>query len=243
MEQQVNEIINKIMKSKNLSSDDLNTIIEISTIETPPIIPVIEIKKPVLTPFNLDDLTIKGTLFNTYIMAVDGDNFFLIDQHAAHERVFYEKLVAEYDKEEKTRQPILFPLIIDVDLKTKEEDEKWLNILNNMGFTIESFGQTSYRISEIPTFMELSEAEDFINDFVDSITSTTNFRNSIVINKLIMKSCKSAIKANDHLEMEEINALIKDLKNCINPFSCPHGRPTFIKMTQYEIEKMFKRIQ
>ena len=214
----------------------------IETIEVPPVTPTIEIKKPILTPFDFDDLTIKGALFNTYIMAVDGDNFFLIDQHAAHERIFYEKLVGEYEKEEKTRQPILFPLIIDVDLKTKEEDAKWLQILNNMGFTIEAFGQNSYRISEIPTFMELSEAEDFINDFVDSITTTTNFRNSIVINKLIMKSCKSAIKANDHLEKEEIDALIKDLKNCINPFSCPHGRPTFIKLSRYEIERLFKRV-
>lgn len=216
--------------------------VEIQTIEVPPVAPTIEIKKPILTPFDFDDLTIKGALFNTYIMAVDGDNFFLIDQHAAHERIFYEKLVGEYEKEEKTRQPILFPLIIDVDLKTKEEDAKWLKILNNMGFTIEAFGQNSYRISEIPTFMELSEAEDFINDFVDSITTTTNFRNSIVINKLIMKSCKSAIKANDHLEKEEIDALIKDLKNCINPFSCPHGRPTFIKLSRYEIERLFKRV-
>lgn len=216
--------------------------VEIQTIEVPHVAPTIEIKKPILTPFDFDDLTIKGALFNTYIMAVDGDNFFLIDQHAAHERIFYEKLVGEYEKEEKTRQPILFPLIIDVDLKTKEEDAKWLQILNNMGFTIEAFGQNSYRISEIPTFMELSEAEDFINDFVDSITTTTNFRNSIVINKLIMKSCKSAIKANDHLEKEEIDALIKDLKNCINPFSCPHGRPTFIKLSRYEIERLFKRV-
>ena len=129
-----------------------------------------------------------------------------------------------------------------MDLKTKEEDEKWMKLLSNMGFTIDAFGQSSYRISEIPTFMELSEAEDFLNDFLDSITSTTNFRNSIVINKLIMKSCKSDIKANDHLEQAEIDALIKDLKNCVNPFSCPHGRPTFIKLSRYEIERLFKRV-
>ena len=235
----------KVSKPVNVPVVEMPKSVEIQTIDTievPPVAPTIEIKKPILTPFDFDDLTIKGALFNTYIMAVDGDNFFLIDQHAAHERIFYEKLVGEYEKEEKTRQPILFPLIIDVDLKTKEEDAKWLQILNNMGFTIEAFGQNSYRISEIPTFMELSEAEDFINDFVDGITTTTNFRNSIVINKLIMKSCKSAIKANDHLEKEEIDALIKDLKNCINPFSCPHGRPTFIKLSRYEIERLFKRV-
>ena len=216
--------------------------VELPLVEVPPTNATIEIKKPILTPFDFDDLTIKGALFNTYIMAVDGDNFFLIDQHAAHERIFYEKLVGEYENDEKIRQPILFPLIIDVDVKTKEGDEEWLHVLNNMGFEIESFGQNSYRISEIPTFMELSEAEDFVKDFVDNMGNNTDFRNSVVINKLIMKSCKAAIKANDHLDKEEIDALIKDLKNCINPFSCPHGRPTFIKLSRYEIERLFKRV-
>lgn len=240
----------------NTSSNTMKTLIEVQKpeIELPPVensleekyddsrFTTIEIKKPLIKPFDFDNLVVKGALFDTYIMAVDGDNFYLIDQHAAHERIFYEKLVGEYERDEKLRQPILFPLIIDVEIKAKEYDDQWIAQLNNMGFTMESFGQNSYRISEIPTFMELSEAENFINDFVANIGNNTDFRNSVVIDKLIMKSCKSAIKANDHLEQEEIDALIKDLKNCINPFSCPHGRPTFIKLSKYEIERLFKRV-
>lgn len=238
------------------SAKAVETLVEVSKpeIELPPVenitekryddlrFAAIEIEKPIIKPFDFDNLIIKGALFDTYIMAVDGDNFYLIDQHAAHERIFYEKLVGEYEREEKLRQPILFPLIIDVDVKAKEYDDEWMAQLNNMGFTMDAFGQSSYRISEIPTFMELSEAENFINDFVANIGNNTDFRNSVVIDKLIMKSCKSAIKANDHLEQEEIDALIKDLKNCINPFSCPHGRPTFIKLSKYEIERLFKRV-
>ncbi len=202
----------------------------------------LSIKKPLLHPFDFDDLLIKGAIFNTYITAVDGDNFYLIDQHAAHERIFYEKLVGEYENDEKLRQPMLFPLIIDVDISTKEGDEEWLELLDKMGYTIEAFGPSSYRITEIPTFMELIEAEDFIKDFINGIGKNTDLRNSVVIDKLIMKSCKSAIKANDHLSKEEIDALIKDLKQCVNPFSCPHGRPTFIKLSKYEIERLFKRV-
>ena len=111
-----------------------------------------------------------------------------------------------------------------------------------MGFTIAEFGQNTYRVSEIPMFMELSEAEDFIHEFIENIQNSTNLSNSVVINKLIMMSCKAAVKANDKLSSAEITALINDLSACINPFSCPHGRPTFIKLSRYEIEKMFKRV-
>lgn len=225
------------------------TVIETPIIETPIIeTPVveedisIEIKAPTLKPFDFDDITVKGSIFDTYILAVDEDSFYLIDQHAAHERIFYEKLVSEYEREEKLRQPILMPIIMDVDISMSEGDESWLVLLKNIGFEIEPFGQNSYRISEIPTFMELWEAEKFAKDFVDSIGKSTDLKNSVVIEKLIMKSCKSAVKANDHLTQDEIDALIKDLKLCVNPFSCPHGRPTFIKLSKYEIERLFKRV-
>ncbi len=217
-------------------------------IETPPVPPApeeslpIELKNPAIRPFDFDSLTLIGSIFDTYIMATDEDSFYLIDQHAAHERVFYEKLVAEYENDEKLRQPMLFPIIIDVDISTKETEDRWLESLSKMGFSIEPFGQNSYRISEIPTFMDISEAEDFINDFTENAKDNKDLKNTVVINKLIMKSCKSAVKANDRLDKDEINALIKDLKNCVNPFSCPHGRPTFVKLSKHEIERLFKRV-
>ena len=212
----------------------------LSTVENP--VPSIEIYEPQLKPFDFSELEVTGVIFDTYITAVDGSNFYLIDQHAAHERIFYEKLVGEYESSEKARQPLLVPLIINVSLAVSENHFDWLDALTKMGFTIAEFGPGTYRITEIPMFMELSEAEDFVNQFIENITNSTNLSNKVVIDKLIMMSCKAAVKANDKLSPEEVKALIKDLSSCVNPFSCPHGRPTFIRLTRYEIEKMFKRV-
>ena len=202
----------------------------------------IAIYAPKFKPFDFSQLKVTGVIFDTYITAVDESNFYLIDQHAAQERIFYEKLVGEYESAEKVRQPLLVPLVINVSLSVSENSFHWLDALSRMGFTVNEFGPGTFRITEIPMFMELSEAEDFINQFIDNINERTNLSNSVVIDKLIMMSCKAAVKANDKLSDGEVKALINDLSSCINPFSCPHGRPTFIRLTRYEIEKMFKRV-
>ena len=202
----------------------------------------IRLEAPAIKPFDITEIKITGIIFDTYITAVDSENFYLIDQHAAQERIFYEKLVGEYDQSEKIRQPLLTPLIINTALSSEGSQGEWINLLEDMGFTIDEFGPGTYRIPEIPMFMELSEAEDFVNNFIESIHTSTDLRNTVVVDKLIMMSCKAAIKAGDKLTDAEANALISELAKCVNPFSCPHGRPTFIKLTKYEIEKMFKRV-
>lgn len=201
----------------------------------------ITLDAPLIRPFDFDAITVTGVIFGTYITAADDDNFYLFDQHAAHERIFYEKLVGEYDREEKLTQPILMPILINVPAAAESDESRWMTPLRDMGFVIENFGPGSYRISEIPTFMGLGEAEDFARDFIENIDDKQDLRNTAVIDKLIMRSCKSAVKAHDRLSEEEISALMKDLKACVNPFSCPHGRPTFIKLSNYEIERLFKR--
>ena len=184
-----------------------------------------------------------GCVFDTYITATDANNFYLIDQHAAQERVFYEKLVNEYEAGEKVRQTILVPLILNVDYSQLENQDEWRDPLTEMGFTIEDFGGNAFRITEIPMFMEMGEADEFLKEFLANVKTGVSMRNTVVINKLIMMSCKAAIKAHDKLSLNEMKALLKDLANCRNPFSCPHGRPTAIKLTQYDLEKMFKRVQ
>ena len=156
--------------------------------------------------------------------------------------MFYEKLVGEYERSEKLRQPILMPIIIDTDIAVTDKEEQWLPIVTAMGYTIDNFGQNSYRVSEIHTFMDLLEAEVFLKDFLSGLENISEARNTVVIDKLIMKSCKSAVKGGDVLSSDEAEALIRDLKACVNPFSCPHGRPTFVKFSKYEIERMFKRV-
>lgn len=198
---------------------------------------------PGVRPFDFDDLRVTGCIFDTYITCEDGKAFYLIDQHAAHERVNYEKFVGEYLSSTKTSQPLLTPVTFDVDPSSSELQDEWMSELKGMGFTIEPFGPDMYIIKEIPAFMEITEAEGFVHDYVESLGDEQKHSNKVVIDKLITRSCKASVKAHDHLSIEEAEALIEQLKACRNPFSCPHGRPTFIRFTQYQIEKFFKRIQ
>ena len=166
----------------------------------------------------------------------------MIDQHAAQERIFYEQLVEEYLSDDKPSQSILTPIVIDVALEVKEEEYSWLDSLGDMGYLLEEFGPNSYIIKEIPYFMDITEAENFAKDYIEQTHSGIKINNKVVIDKLITRSCKSAIKAHDKLSQEAMESLINELKYCRNPFSCPHGRPTFIKFSNYDIEKMFKRV-
>ena len=201
-----------------------------------------DIVKPVSQPFDFNELTFGETIFNTYITATDSENFYLFDQHAAHERINYEKFVNAYLSDVKNSQILLLPITVDVPIEIVEDDV-WQGMLSKMGFSLELFGENNFIFREIPEFMQHSEAEDFIKTFVDEYAEGNTIGNQVVIDKLITKACKSSIKAHDVISKEEIDALIKSLKACNNPFSCPHGRPTFIRFSLYEIERMFKRIQ
>lgn len=198
---------------------------------------------PKAVPFDFDDLRLTGCIFETYLTCEDGHAFYLIDQHAAHERVNYEKFVGEYLAGTKTSQTLLTPVMIDVDPSSQELSEEWMYQLKNMGFLIEPFGPDTYIVKEIPAFMDISEAEGFVEDYIESLGDQQKHENKVVIDKLITKSCKASVKAHDHLSYEEAESLLEQLKGCRNPFSCPHGRPTFIRFTQYQIEKFFKRTQ
>ncbi len=198
------------------------------------------IRPAVSRPFEFAGLTIRGSVFATYIIAEDESDMYLIDQHAAHERIFYEKLIKQFESEEKLHQPVLTPVIFSLPLTVA--DDEWTGILFNMGYTIEPFGERTYRITEIPMFMEISEAEDFVKDFISSIDEETDLKSQKTLDRLASKACKSAVKGNDSLNDTETAQLIKDLSACDNPFSCPHGRPTFIRLGRYQIERMFKRV-
>ena len=199
-------------------------------------------EEPDSREFDFRSLNYMGAIFNTYIMASDESNFYMIDQHAAHERVFYEKLLAQYNSEEKLAQQLLVPVSIEVSANVTALEASWISDITKLGYDIEFFGNNTYIVREIPAFMDISEAEDFLRDFFDSLEDKPDLTDKRTLERIIMRSCKSAVKGGDFLSEEEIQALIKDLSSCVNPFSCPHGRPTFIRMTRYEIEKLFKRV-
>ncbi len=192
--------------------------------------------------FDISELHVMGALFGTYLVASDEESFYLVDQHAAHERVFYEQLLAEYEREDKDQQLILTPFVVNVTQAMKNQMEGMSEFVSNLGFAVEEFGPTSYIIKEIPIYMDLEEAKEFIEYLFDNISDQEDLKNQRKINKIITNACKKSVKAHDVLDQKEIHQLMADLAKTKNPYSCPHGRPTFIRMSKYEIEKMFKRV-
>ena len=191
-----------------------------------------------------EEVRLIGVVFATYILATDDVYFYIIDQHAAHERIYYEKFVTNYIDEGhsgSTTQLLAVGIVIDLTPQEESLIENKMSILQTLGFEIESFGPGSVIIRGVPDFMNMEEAEIFARNVIEDTDENIDVRNQIAIDKLITKSCKSAVKANDYLTDEEVSSLLNTLRNCKNPYSCPHGRPTIIKFSKYELERMFKR--
>ena len=199
-----------------------------------------EFKPSQPAPFDFSELTFKGYVFNTYIIMQGRDELYIFDQHAAHERVFYEKFMQGYNNSLHSPQPLLTAFTINVSPDVYSMDREWLNDLKRMGYDIEDFGERTFIVRGIPPYMEVGEAEGFAAGYAEAAGEAGGV-NRAVVDKLIMKSCKSAVKANDKLSELEINDLMNKLAKCDNPYSCPHGRPTFIKVTAYDIERSFRR--
>ena len=199
------------------------------------------VSKPVKpAPFDFADLTFKGYVFNTYIIMQGSDELYVFDQHAAHERIFYEKFMRGYNNSAHSPQPVLTAFTINVSNDVYSMSGEWLGDLIRMGYDIEDFGDCTFIVRGIPPYMSLSEAEGFARGYAEA-AGEAGGSNKVVIDKLITKSCKSAVKAHDVLSEQEINDLMSELAECENPYSCPHGRPTFIRISSYDIERSFKR--
>ena len=201
----------------------------------------IAIKAPNVQTFDFDSLVYKGYLFDTYIIMQSTDIAYLIDQHAAHERIMYEHFITVYNDSEHVSQPMLMPFSIETSSDVYAAERFWMDDLARLGFDIDDFGNNTFIVRGIPTYMDRGEAELFLHTYIEDPESRSDRGNTNVIDKLIMRSCKSAVKGNNKLSTMEIEELIEQLSNCVNPFSCPHGRPTFIRFTLSEISRAFKR--
>ena len=204
--------------------------------------PAKTVTEPVQTPapFDFAGLTYKGYIFNTYIIMQGNDEVYIFDQHAAHERVFYEKFMRGYNNSAHSPQPVLTAFTINVSNDVYSMSGEWLGDLIRMGYDIEDFGDCTFIVRGIPPYMSLSEAEGFARGYAEALGETGGV-NRIVVDKLITRSCKSAVKAHDVLSEQEITDLMSELAKCDNPYSCPHGRPTFIRISSYDIERSFRR--
>lgn len=185
-----------------------------------------------------------GQLFRTYWLIEYENNLFIMDQHAAHEKVMYEKLMQQYQNREVLSQQLNPPLVISVNPRQLEVLQEHQQFFADMGFQMESFGGKEYMLRSVPLETYGLAAQDIFIDFIDSLMEEGNHLNmDLFIYKIATMACKAAVKGNMSLSTQEADALIDQLLKLENPYNCPHGRPTIVAMTETEIEKKFKRIQ
>ncbi len=199
-----------------------------------------EIKQESLT--SLTEIRYIGQALNTYLIFDDGKDLYFADQHAAHERILFDKLNLAVKNTKIDTQTLLIPYIINVNSIEYNFLISKIDVLNSMGIEISEFGRNAFKVSAIPTFLVDMNFKSFFDDILSDINELKNFTvNELLIEKLAQKACKSAIKSGDKLSDSEINILLDKLKDNIG-LKCPHGRPVAIKITRTEIDKWFKRI-
>ena len=184
-----------------------------------------------------------GQLFATYWLVEFKDQLYIIDQHAAHEKVLYEKTMNSLKTREYTCQQIHPPIILTLGSRETLMLEKNMQIFTDIGFEIEPFGGKEYAVRGVPDNLFTIAKKELLMEMLDSLSEDTQARNAdMIYEKVASMSCKAAVKGHDVLSAAEADALIDQLLGLENPYACPHGRPTMIAMSKYELEKKFKRI-
>lgn len=184
-----------------------------------------------------------GQLFDTYWLVEFEEQLYMIDQHAAHEKVLYERTMANYKKKEFTSQYVSPPIILSLTMQEEVLLKRYLSHFEQLGFEIEPFGGKEYAIRAVPDNLYGLNGQDLVVEIMDSLNGITDKdAPEMVLEKVASMSCKAAVKGNQRLSRPEIEALIGELLTLDNPYHCPHGRPVIVSMTKHDIEKKFKRI-
>ena len=200
-------------------------------------------EKELLAPESRIHHRIIGQLFETYWLVEFDDKLFIVDQHAAHEKVLYEKLMKEYEKKTITSQMVSPPLVVSLNLEEETAILDYMDVFHELGFTIEHFGGKEYVISEVPYNLYGLNSKDLFIEILDGLSEEgSRIPMAMVTDKLATAACKAAVKGNNKLSCQEMDALMDELMTLENPYQCPHGRPTIVSMSKYEIEKKFRRI-
>ena len=187
---------------------------------------------------------IVGQVFDTYWIVQFGDKMFIIDQHAAHEKVLYERMMARYKDRKPVSQAVAPPIILTLNMNEEALLSKYMDIFTDFGYEIEHFGGKEYAVRAVPYDLYSISKEALLMEILDTLSDDTAGRITpdIITEKVASMSCKAAVKGNNKLSEAEANELIDELLTLENPYNCPHGRPTIISMSKYELEKKFKRI-
>ncbi|MHB8130849.1 MAG: DNA mismatch repair MutL family protein, partial [Mobilitalea sp.] len=200
---------------------------------------------PFLSKKAFEEHRIIGQVFSTYWLVEYRKELYIIDQHAAHEKVLYERIMTASKDKTFESQQLLPPIVLTLTLREQEILRKQEEPLKSLGYEFEHFGGNEYSVRAVPADLYgISEEElllEFIDDLADDFIGSTLGSNQ-VLERVASLSCKAAVKANHNFSTEEASALIKELLTLENPYHCPHGRPVIISMSQYELERKFKRI-
>ena len=185
-----------------------------------------------------------GIIFSTYILAEDPlyDKLLIIDQHAAHERIIFERYKNEYEKEMVAIQHLITPQILELTNTELEIVKKNINLFNRLGFIVEEFGTNSVIIRGVPILFGKPQTKKLFLELVDTISNDIKSTYEFKLDKIIKIACTEAIKSGDRIVNIEVDSLLQQLGNTSNPYTCPHGRPTIIQITKKDLEKEFKRI-
>ncbi len=191
----------------------------------------------------LPEMSIVGQFLNTFVLTQGDDRIYLIDQHAAHERIMYERIIAETQKGGAASQRLLEPMAVELSPGDMEVVRTNKELIASLGYELDEFGTGTIRVKAVPVFLGVPQAGDFIFDLINEISKSKERNRQVVKQEdIVMMACKRAVKANQRLTKEEIEGLLEQLANTKMPYTCPHGRPVIVTLTRYELEKMFKRI-
>ncbi len=184
-----------------------------------------------------------GQLFETYWLVEFDNKLYIIDQHAAHEKVLYERTMKSLDDKEYTSQVIYPPILLTLNMQEEELLKKYMGYFEKLGFVLEHFGGKEYSVTSVPANLFGIKGKELLVEMLDSLSQFHGKETpQMITEKIASMSCKAAVKGNQKLSRQEMEALIAELLTLENPYHCPHGRPTIISMTKYELEKKFKRV-
>ena len=188
------------------------------------------------------DYRIIGQLFETYWLIEYEDKFYMMDQHAAHEKILYERFMNHLKVKDMDTQMIMPPVIIELNMQQEDAYKRNKQAFSRLGFEIEEFGGNAYKVNGLPAGLPNINLKQMLIDMIDGLTDDNSTDFDIITERVATMSCKAAVKGNNKLSFEEAKELIEELMQAENPYNCPHGRPTLIVMSKYEVERKFKRI-
>lgn len=185
-----------------------------------------------------------GQVFDTYWIVQYGDKMFIIDQHAAHEKVLYERTINRLKERKTMSQTLNPPIILTLTPREIQVINQYMDYFHDLGYEIEEFGGNEYAVRAVPFDLFSVAKKDLLIEIIDDLSDDASIKkqSELLLDRVATMSCKAAVKGNNKLSFAEAGALIDELMTLDNPYNCPHGRPTIISMSKYELEKKFKRI-